>query len=153
MKPNVRRNKINRSAIWVNIVSIQNNYLKGYYVLGLSLLLSGFVLLITDQAEGQKVTTKPSFHVNFTSRLGLHNSSPTSDKPQSKLWYMNSHWWALLNSSSAPTLWQRTGNGWKEHKEVSNSLKGIPGQADVWYENRTATAITVSDTFLYIIRL
>ncbi len=102
--------------------------------------------LLTPKAKAQKVTTKPSFHVNFSG--SSHISTPTADKPQSKLWYMDSSWWAVLPDSSGPTLWQRTNSGWKEHNKVSNRLKGIPGRADVWYENRTATAVSVSDTSL-----
>jgi hypothetical protein len=113
--------------------------MKPYY-----LLLITF--LFTSKAIAQKVTTKPAFHVNFSG--SSHISTPTADKPQSKLWYMDSSWWALLPDSSGPTLWQRTNNGWKEHKEVSNRLKGIPSRADVWYENRTATAVSVSDSSL-----
>jgi hypothetical protein len=143
--------RIRRELIRLFIALIGNKLRKTFCFSGLALL--GLVFLGGGQSEAQEVTSTFSFHVNFTSRLGLHNSNPTSDKPQSKLWFMDSHWWALLNSSSGPTLWQRTDNGWKEHREVSNSLKGIPGQADVWYENRTATAVTVSDSSLYIIRL
>src|SRR5690625_1495840 len=102
--------------------------MRKYYLLGLLLLIGGVTF-------GQEVTTSPTFHVDFSG--SSHLSTPTADKPQSKLWYMDAHWWALLPDSNGPTLWKRTDNGWIEHKEVAHNLKGIPGRADVWYENRT----------------
>lgn len=113
--------------------------------------LLGIFLLIGSESLGQKVTTEPTFHINFSESSS--GSSATADKPQSKLWYMNSCWWALLPDSSGPTLWQRTDKGWKEHPEISSKLRGIPGRADVWYENRQATAVGVSDSSLYVFRM
>jgi len=113
--------------------------------------LLGVALLFVGRSLGQKVTTKPTFHINFSGESSL--STPTADKPQSKLWYMDSYWWALLPDSLGPTLWQRTDEGWKEHPEISNKLRGIPGRADVWYENREITAVGVSDSSLYVFRM
>ena len=113
--------------------------------------LFGIVLLISGTSFGQKVTTSPTFHINFSGKSSL--STPTADKPQSKLWYMDSCWWALLPDSLGPVLWQRTDKGWKEHPEVGRKLRGIPGRADVWYENRTVTAVGVSDSSLYVFRI
>ena len=87
----------------------------------------------------------PVFQVNF-----VH---PTADKPQSKLWYMDECWWAILPDSTGPTLWQRTGNGWKEHPGVRENLKGIPGRADVWAEKNQVTAVGVADSSLTVFRL
>lgn len=58
-----------------------------------------------------------------------------------------------MPDSSGPTLWQRTGGGWQEHPEVSVQLTGVPGRADVWYENRLVTAVGVSDSSLYVFRM
>ncbi|MEO8962138.1 MAG: hypothetical protein ABI325_09665 [Ginsengibacter sp.] len=66
---------------------------------------------------------------------------------------MDSCWWALLPPSLVPSLWQRSSTGWKEHSEVSRALKGIPGRADVWYENKMVTAVGVSDSSLFVFRL
>ena len=118
--------------------------MKWFYVLGIILLSPG-------RSVGQKVTTMPDFHVNFSGSSVL--STPTADKPQSKLWFMDSYWWALLPDSTGPTLWQRTDSGWKEHAEIENDVKGIPGRADVWYENRVVTAVGVSDSSLCVFRM
>lgn len=102
--------------------------------------------------KAQNPTIKPSFQIDYKSKDGF--TGPTKDKPQSKLWYMDSEWWAILpNSSGFPSLWQRTENGWSEHKEVQKKLTNIPGQVDVWYENRIATAVGVSDTSLYVFKV
>jgi len=87
----------------------------------------------------------PVFHVNF-----VH---PTADKPQSKLWFMDECWWAILPDSTGPTLWQRTEKGWKEHPEIREKLRGIPGRADVWAESKKVTAVGVADSSLTVFRL
>ncbi|MBX3242763.1 MAG: hypothetical protein KIT80_03425 [Chitinophagaceae bacterium] len=104
-----------------------------------------FLLVAAYRADAQKVTGFPSFQLDFP--------YPTADKPQSKLWFMDSCWWALLPTASGPSLWKRGNSGWKEHPEIRNALKNIPGRADVWYDNRMVTAIGVSDSSLHIFRL
>lgn len=110
-----------------------------------------FLLLIAcgpglkKSACAQGITTSPVFHVDLP--------NPTADKPQSKLWYMDKCWWVVLPGGNGPTLWQRTQTGWKQQPEVSRQLRGIPGRADLWYENRTVTAVGVSDSSLCIFRL
>lgn len=91
------------------------------------------------------VSRFPVFSVNF-----VH---PTADKPQSKLWYTEGSWWALLPDSTGPTLWQRLETGWKEYPEVNLKLRGIPGRADVWSEINRVTAVGVADSFLTVFRL
>lgn len=100
--------------------------------------------------KSEYFSIEPSFRINFKNKGGFGH---TKDKPQSKLWYMDNYWWAILPGEEGPLLWQRTSEGWIEHEEIYRSLKGIPGQADVWYENRQATAVGVSDSALCIFRL
>jgi hypothetical protein len=78
---------------------------------------------------------------------------PTSDKPQSKLWFTDNCWWAILPSTSGPSLWQRTEEGWKEHKEINFNLQEVPGRVDVWADNDTVTAVGVGTDFLVVFRL
>ena len=68
---------------------------------------------------------------------------PTADKPQSKVWYAADRWWALLPRSAGPSLWERTEDGWTEHSDITEALRGLPGRADVWFEGDTATAVAV----------
>jgi hypothetical protein len=90
-------------------------------------------------------SSQPSFQVDY--------KSPTSDKPQSKLWFMNGYWWALLPRSSGPSLWQRTKDGWKEHIEIGIALRGQPGRADVWSDDKEVTAVGVAEKSLTVFRL
>lgn len=90
-------------------------------------------------------STQPVFQLNF-----VH---PTADKPQSKLWFMDECWWAILPDSTGPTLWQRTEKGWKEYPEVTKKLKGVPGRADVWADEKQVTAVGVADSSLTVFRL
>ncbi len=111
------------------------------------LFLSGFFLAGGVQAQDKiaEPASKPVFQVDF--------ANPTADKPQSKLWYKNGCWWAILPRSGGPSLWQRTGNGWKEHPEVNKALSGVPGRADVWADREGVTAVGVTSDSLVVFRL
>ncbi len=91
------------------------------------------------------VTTKPVFKVD--------TAYPTADKPQSKLWYMNGCWWAILPRKSGPSLWKRTANGWHENTEITKVLTGIPGRVDVWAGANQITAVGVSSHSLTVFQL
>ena len=90
-------------------------------------------------------SSEPVFRLNYV--------YPTADKPQSKLWFADGCWWAVLPDSGGPTLWQRTGNSWQEHPGVRKKLNGVPGRADVWGEEHQATAVGVADSSLTVFRL
>ncbi len=78
---------------------------------------------------------------------------PTADKPQSKLWYMEDCWWAIMPRSNGPSLWQRTNNGWIEHPEINEKLERVPGRADVYVKDNTVTAVGVDEKNLVVFRL
>jgi len=82
-------------------------------------------------------TSHPVFQVDY--------GKPTADKPQLKLWYAGKYWWALIPASTGPSLWQRTEEGWKEHTDVTKSLAGVQGRADVWAEDEKVMAVAVKD--------
>ena len=116
----------------------------GLFVLGVCLLAN--VPALAQETKGPGFpTTRPAFKVDYT--------SPTTDKPQSKLWYWAKSWWALLPRSSGPSLWQRTETGWQENRSVGKALTGIPGRADVWADADEVTAVSVADTSLTVFRL
>ncbi|MDP2322507.1 MAG: hypothetical protein Q8N51_00565, partial [Gammaproteobacteria bacterium] len=105
----------------------------------LLLLLIAGTPLAAQHAHGDDFTptANPSFQVDYP--------SPTADKPQSKLWFMEECWWALLPRASGPSLWQRTDNGWKEAPEIASALRGTPGRADVWPGAAGVTAAAVAE--------
>jgi hypothetical protein len=117
---------------------------------GILFLILHIILILSCTKEGSNIsdfpaTTNPSFKVDY--------GMPTADKPQSKLWFMEGGWWALLPRSTGPSLWQRTEEGWKEYPEVAEKLKGTPGRADVWAEKNQVTAVGVADSSLTVFRL
>ncbi|GLB49349.1 hypothetical protein [Neptunitalea lumnitzerae] len=71
--------------------------------------------------------------------------TPTADKPQSKIWFMDSTWWALLPSKSGPTLWERTADGWITNAEVNNQLKGLQGRVDTYVDRNIVYAVGVNN--------
>lgn len=83
----------------------------------------------------------------------LDRPHPTADKPQSKLWYVDATWWALLPGSRSPTLWQRGPSGWEEHPSLRDELDGLPGRADVWWDREGVTAACVEDATIAVLRL
>lgn len=86
--------------------------------------------------------------------MQLDFTYPTMDKPQSKVWYMDGSWWALLPKSSGPSLWQRLAEGtWKEHPEVAQQLRGVPGRADVFPGTSELTAVGVSERSLKVFHI
>jgi hypothetical protein len=96
--------------------------------------------------SGDPLTSdRPVFQVDYP--------YPTTDKPQSKLWYKDGCWWTILPRSGGPSLWQRTDNGWKEHAEVYKALQGVPGRADVWVDKDGITAAGVTSDSLVVFRL
>ena len=107
------------------------------------MLISGNYLL------GQQISssnlfpsTRPVFQVDY--------NYPTADKPQTKLWFMDGFWWALLPRSSGPSLWQRTDDGWKEYPDVRAALSGVPGRADIWSDDNKVTAVGVGERSLTV---
>lgn len=105
----------------------------------------GLLMAVVTAAHGAAATTQPSFQVDVP--------YPTTDKPQSKLWFSHDAWWALLPAKSGPTLWQRTFQGWREQASVRDQLRGKPGRADVWFDRDGATAATVAQNTLAVLRL
>ena len=75
---------------------------------------------------------------------------PTMDKPQSKLFFMDGSWFALLPKKSGPSLWIRSHTGWTEIREINDALKGLPGRADVLEDQGIVTAVGVGEKFLSI---
>lgn len=104
-----------------------------------AVLLGTAVSAVAQPAEDRSFapSTAPVFAVDYP--------SPTADKPQSKLWYMDGCWWAVLPRAGGPSLWQRRGGGWVEHEAVGQALQGIPGRADVWPVADGVVAVAVAD--------
>lgn len=114
------------------------------------LLISAFLCFTTtlpaqEISNTKSIISQPVLQVDFP--------FPTSDKPQSKLWYRNKSWWALLPRSNGPSLWERTNSGWKEHLSVNKELSGLPGRADCWPEKNSITAVGVGSQSLTVFRI
>ncbi|MCC6262301.1 MAG: hypothetical protein IT169_01895 [Bryobacterales bacterium] len=78
---------------------------------------------------------------------------PTQDKPQSKLWFAHGSWWAWLPVEGGSSVWKRSAEGWQRQTYLDSSLKGFPGQADVWADRDTATAVLVAPDRLAVVQL
>ncbi|HPT32990.1 MAG TPA: hypothetical protein PLW67_14165, partial [Prolixibacteraceae bacterium] len=109
------------------------------------LSLTGFYADGQNRENGSGITSLPVITLDF--------HFPTADKPQSKLWYADHSWWAILPDVTGPTLWKRAETGWSEIPEVREKLKGVPGRADVWADETLVTAVGVGDSSLTVFRL
>ena len=49
-------------------------------------------------------------------------TAPTGQKPQSKLWYYDNNWWAVLSSAQGSDIWKLDGNQWSKSFHL-NDLK------------------------------
>lgn len=85
--------------------------------------------------------------------LQVDVANPTKDKPQSKLWFAHGSWWAWLPVKGGSSVWKRSSDGWRRQSHLDAALKGHPGQADVWAEEDTATAVLVQPDRLAVIQL
>jgi len=103
------------------------------------------LLLVGTRAAAQHAISPDCFAPTADPCFQVDYPMPTADKPQSKLWFMDGCWWALLPRASGPSLWQRTDNGWKEHAEVNEKLSGVPGRADVWPDRSGVTAVGLAE--------
>jgi len=70
-------------------------------------------------------------------------ASPTADKPQSKIWFARGSWWAWLPVKGGSSVWRRGTAGWSRETGLDAALRGLPGQADVWADEKTACAVLV----------
>jgi len=85
----------------------------------------------------------------------FHTGVPfaTKDKPQSKLWYAQGHWWAWLPVKDGGSVWRRTQAGWQRETHLDAPLRGLPGQADVWPDADGVRAALVGPEELAVMAL
>ncbi len=80
-------------------------------------------------------------------------ADPTQDKPQSKLWFARGSWWAWLPDRDGSGIWRRTGSGWQRETSLDETLRGLPGRADVWVEGDAVRAVLVEPKRLAVVGL
>ena len=75
---------------------------------------------------------------------------PTSDKPQSKLWYAKGNWWCWLpDARGGSRIWRRDENGaWSAAEHLDGLLSSLPGHADVWADDSLVVAVTAGHSQL-----
>ena len=94
-----------------------------------------FIALLVATVGTAAALERPVFRVDVP--------YPTKDKPQSKLWFARGSWWAWLPVRGGSSVWRRTDQGWQRQAHLDEALRGLPGQADVWADEDTATAVLV----------
>lgn len=103
----------------------------------------GLRLLLVVLAGGSAATFAAEHAVDrpvFT----VDVSNPTSDKPQSKLWFAHDAWWAWMPNRQGSSVWRRTASGWQRAQMLDAALRQVPGRADVWLEDNMVRAVLVA---------
>ncbi|MDZ7639240.1 MAG: hypothetical protein U5J83_13480 [Bryobacterales bacterium] len=101
--------------------------------------------VLLSQGIAAAAEVRPAFAVGVP--------SPTKDKPQSKLWFAHDSWWAWLPVAGGSSVWKRTADGWQRQGHLDAPLQGVPGQADVWADEESATAVLVAPERLAVVSL
>lgn len=118
-------------------------------VITVTLTLSAFILVSCHPGgkhlPAQEITVQPIFQTNVP--------EPTQDKPQSKTWYAQGHWWALMPGTQGPVLYKRTHQGWRVQPEATQTMSEQPGKADVYATAQTAMAVLVGPCALTVVAL
>lgn len=99
---------------------------------------------LTSSATAAEIT-RPVFRVDA--------ARPTQDKPQAKLWFAQGSWWAWLPVQGGSSVWKRNAEGWRRQTHLDSALQGLPGQADVWADADSATAVLVAPDQLAVVSL
>ena len=113
----------------------------------LRFLVAIFALTFAAQSlsAAKPPTVRPVFHVDAR--------NPTADKPQSKLWFARGTWWAWLPNANGSGLWRRTDSGWNRQSALDDSLRSLPGRADVLADGDQVHAVLVKDRSLSVVEL
>ena len=113
----------------------------------LRFLVAIFALTFAAQSlsAAEPPTVRPVFHVDAR--------NPTADKPQSKLWFARGTWWAWLPNAQGSSLWRRTDTGWNPQSGLDDSLRSLPGRADVVADGDQVHAVLVDDRSLAVVEL
>jgi hypothetical protein len=105
----------------------------------------GLVALALLAPGGARAQDRPVFAVD--------TPFPTRDKPQSKLWFAHGTWWAWLPVRGGGSVWKRSPGGWQRQSHLDSALSGLPGQADVWADEQSATAVLAAPDRLAVMAL
>ncbi|SFK92042.1 fibronectin type III domain-containing protein [Geodermatophilus ruber] len=77
--------------------------------------------------------------------------SPTEDKPQSKLWFTDGSWWALMRTSAGITIHRLVDHAWQDTGTLVDERIASTGDA-LWEGNRLYVASRVSGGALRAVR-
>ena len=79
---------------------------------------------------------------------------PTESNTQSKLWYFDGSWWAMLPDGEGTSVWTRRHGRWQRDESLdATALASLPGVADVWSEGESVVALIASYNRLSLVRL
>ena len=80
------------------------------------------IFTAVNNSFGDDLTTKDSCTSFSTQTLqDLPTSASTGEKPQSKLWFHDNTWWAVLPNINGTELWQLADTSWVSVLHLSDS--------------------------------
>ena len=111
------------------------------------------VALVGVSALAATATTAAPSPVTYTDKTYTVAESPTQDKPQSKLWYLDGRWWGLMQSTTDASYIHifelRTDHTWRDTgtRVSTNTGRGdvlVDGTTRAWVASRTSTKIEIA---------
>jgi hypothetical protein len=83
--------------VFVHLTLAQSSFIRSRTIPLLGALLTGLLALQTVVASEVRADSAPQMYQDQTFAAG---TSPTEDKPQSKLWFNDGIWWALMRTNT-----------------------------------------------------
>ncbi len=115
---------------------------RGGAVLALAALLTGALVLdVGDAAAARAAGPEPVTYQGAT--FPTAGPAPTEDKPQSKLWWNDGAWWALMRVPAGVTIHRLVEHVWQDTGVVVDERTASTGDA-LWENGRLYVASRVS---------
>ena len=112
----------------------------GRAVAGLALSLPFLFLLTAQPAAAQGYEMFPA--------SGLSSTTVTGEKPQSKLWYHDGSWWAILRGADGVAFYEKLGEKWLRGTFV-DAVLASSGTADVKWSGERLLVLVYSGSPKY----
>lgn len=102
---------------------IYEDFLRCIFLPAFPLMLFLFLNLPTKADEGGPLPAiEAGFNLTILNEFSIRNfDHPTGEKPQSKVWFHDNKWWAVLPNSSGTHVWRLDGATWSSILQIAGS--------------------------------
>ncbi len=123
--------------------------LRGLRIASLGLVVAAGLLFAAGAWERHSISQRLPLPV-----LTVNAEYPTESNTQSKLWYFDGNWWAMLPDGEGNSVWARREGQWRRERSLdATALASLSGTADVWSEGELVVALIAGSNSLSLVRL